>query len=101
VWNTAQQHNVEEDDIHQLEDLHGQFADLLDNLSHPYGAPPTPLLLEQMAKLRLKLDQQLKDFNALLSTSVAAYNKLAHTAGAPTVFAGEPVTVEPIKLGSI
>ncbi|HEV2500806.1 MAG TPA: hypothetical protein VGY31_14635, partial [Terriglobia bacterium] len=100
VWNTAQQHNVEEDDIHQLEDLHGQFADLLDNLSHPYGGPPTPLLLEQMTELRAKLDQQLKAFNALLSSGVVAYNKSAHAAGAPTVFAGEPVTVEPVKLAS-
>ncbi|MGH9400893.1 MAG: VPS10 domain-containing protein [Terriglobia bacterium] len=99
VWNTAQQHNVEEDDIHQLEDLHGQFADLSYNLSDPYGEPPTQLLLDQMARLRLKLDQQIKDFNALLSTSVAAYNKSAHAASAPTVFAGEPVTVEPVKLG--
>lgn len=98
VWNTAQQHNVEEDDIHQLEDLHGQFADLLDSLSHPYGVAPTPLLLKQMAALGAVLDQQLKNLNSLLSTRVAAYNQAARAAGAPTVFEGEPITVEPVNL---
>lgn len=98
VWNTRQQHNVEEDDIHHLEDLHGQFADLLDNLSHPYGEAPTPLLLTQMKELDAKLDQQLKSFNSMLAASVAAYNKSARAAGAPTVYEGDPVTVETVKL---
>lgn len=93
VWNTAQQHNVEEDDIHGLEDLHSQFADLSSNLSDPYGEPPTPLLLAQMAGLHAKLEQQLKDFNTLLSTGVAAYNESAHAVGAPTLFAPGPVAV--------
>lgn len=98
VWNTEIQHNVEEDDIHQLEDLHGKFSDLLDNLSHPYGRPPTPLLTRQMARLRSALDQQLQSFNAMLAGGVAQYNRMARTAGAPAVLEGPPIAIEPVKL---
>ncbi|MGH9395736.1 MAG: hypothetical protein ACRD18_02650 [Terriglobia bacterium] len=98
VWNTAQQHNVEEDDIHQLEDLHGQFAGLASNLSDPYGQPPTQVLRQQMSQRNTGLEQHLNDFNALLRTDVEAYNKAAHSVGAPTLFAPGPIIVKAAAL---
>lgn len=47
-----------------------------------------------MIHLFSEAEQSLKQFNVLLRTSVADYNKAAHAAGAPTVFAGSPIAVQ-------
>jgi len=41
----------------------------------------------------------LADFNKLIQTDVAAYNKDAFAAGAPTLYAGEAVSVKKIPEG--
>lgn len=45
-----------------------------------------------MEGLGKELAQHLADFNALLKTDVASYNRLAYELGAPTVFVGAPIS---------
>ena len=59
-----------------------------------YGQAPNALVREEMATLTKELDQHLADFNNLIKTDVAAYNKEAYAAGAPTLYGGEPISVK-------
>jgi photosystem II stability/assembly factor-like uncharacterized protein len=96
VYNTQLQRNAGEDDVHYLELLHGQLEDLAGELGSRYDAPPNQLVRDQIDKLFGETSQALNEFNALLKKDVAEYNKAAHAAGSPTVFAGTPITVQPI-----
>jgi photosystem II stability/assembly factor-like uncharacterized protein len=94
------QHDVSEDDIHALARLQSQVSRAGfqgGGGGGGYGQMPNPLALEKAKELYAKLDEQLKKFNDLLKTEVADYNKAAQEAGAPTVFAGEPVEVKAVK----
>jgi hypothetical protein len=93
VYNPAIQHNVEEDDIHALSDLHGQIRGLAEDLASSYDEPPNALVREKMAKLTKDLNERLTAFNDLLK-DVAEYNKAAYAAGAPTLFSGDTVIVK-------
>lgn len=95
VYNPKIQHNVEEDDIHAFEDFHSQLRDLAGNLAGRYGQPPNALLEARMKYLSGQLKQHLGAFHSLVRTEVAAYNRAATTAGAPALFAGPPLAVEP------
>ncbi len=95
VYNTRVQRNVPEDSIHYLNDLHGKIQALLRGGWIGYGEPPSPQARERLAELRQELEKRLAEFNQLLQTDVAHYNELARQAGAPTLFAGEPVALKP------
>jgi photosystem II stability/assembly factor-like uncharacterized protein len=95
VYNTKLQRNAGEDDVHYLSLLHGNLEDLAGELGFRYNAPPNQLVRERMTELFGDVSQTLDEFNGLLKTDVARYNKAAHAAGAPTVFAGNPITVQP------
>jgi len=62
-----------------------------------YGEAPNALMRRQMTRLFAKADQTIKQFNDVLHTDIAGYNKTAESAGAPTVFGGSPITVKPVK----
>lgn len=94
VYNTRLQRNVPEDDIHYLRDLHSQLQGLLRGGWIGYGEPPSPQAQERLAELRQQVQQRLAEFQQLVRTEVAHYNELARQAGAPTLFAGEPVTLK-------
>ena len=91
------QHNVPEDDIHGLADFHGQLNRLVFEVGGAYGQAPNELMRREMTQLFAKADQTIKQFNETLKTDVSGYNKSAESAGAPTVFAGSPITVKPLK----
>jgi photosystem II stability/assembly factor-like uncharacterized protein len=95
VYNTKVQRNAPEDNIHYLALLHGQLEGVAGTLAFRYDAPPNQIMQEEMTKLFGEVGQTLDEFNALLKTDVAQYNKAAHAAGAPTVFAGSPISVQP------
>jgi photosystem II stability/assembly factor-like uncharacterized protein len=95
VYNTKLQRNAGEDDVHYLALLHGELREVAGELGFRYDAPPNALVRERMNQLFGETNQTLKDFNVLLKADVAAYNKAAHAAGAPTVFAASPITVRP------
>ncbi|HEV2420564.1 MAG TPA: hypothetical protein VGS59_02545 [Candidatus Acidoferrales bacterium] len=96
VYNPNIQHDVSEDDIHDLTDFHTQLSQS-GRGGGAYGEAPTPLAKAQMAELYSKNADFLKQFNEALRTDVAEYNRAAQSAGAPTVFAGSPVEVKAVK----
>ena len=64
-----------------------------------YGEPPTQLALDQKAQLTKELEQHLAEFNKLIQADVAAYNKDAFALSAPTLYAGEAISVKKIPEG--
>jgi hypothetical protein len=97
VYDPNIQHNVEEDDIRGLSALHEEIEGLAGELAQFYDQPPNALLRETMAKFRQDLEQRIAAFNAMLKSEVATYNKTAYSAGAATVFAGEPIVIRPLE----
>jgi photosystem II stability/assembly factor-like uncharacterized protein len=97
VYNPNIQHDVAEDDIHDLTRLHGQMQGIGFEIGGAYGEPITPLAKAKMDQLFGEVADQLKAFNGVLKTDVPAYNKAAESAGAPTVFGGSPIKVEAAK----
>ena len=98
VYNSQLQPGAE-DDIHYLAAFNSKLSGLSGGGAFAYGEPPTQLALEEKAELTKELDQHLADFNQLIQTDVAAYNKDAFAAGAPTLYAGEPVSVKKMPEG--
>jgi photosystem II stability/assembly factor-like uncharacterized protein len=90
------QPDVSEDSIHSLARLQSQISRSGGGGfgGGGYGQMPNPLLLARAKELYSQLDEQLKKFNDLLRTDIAEYNKAAAQAGAPTVFAGDPIEVK-------
>ncbi|MGH9731368.1 MAG: hypothetical protein ACRD4A_06680, partial [Candidatus Acidiferrales bacterium] len=97
IYDPNVQHEVSEDDIHQLTDFHGQLNRLVFEVGGAYGEAPNELLRQQMTELFTKADATIKQYNDALRTDVAEYNKAAQSAGAPGVFGGSPIEVKPIK----
>lgn len=94
VLNPAIQHDVAEDDIHALTDLHTNINGLAGELAEAYDEPPNAEFRGQMQKYGEQLSRELETFNQLLKTDVGAYNKAAYNAGAPTLFGGEPISIK-------
>jgi photosystem II stability/assembly factor-like uncharacterized protein len=95
VYNSEVQHDVIEDDIHHLQLLHDRLQSFQFMLTFAYGQPPTAAAHEEIAVLGGEVGEFLSKFNSLLASDVAAYNRAACSAGAPTLLAGEPVAVAP------
>ena len=98
VYNSELQQGSE-DDIHYLAAFNSKLSGLSGGGAFAYGEPPTQLALEQKAELTKELEQHLADFNKLIQTDVVAYNKDAFAAGAPTLFAGDAISVKKIPAG--
>jgi photosystem II stability/assembly factor-like uncharacterized protein len=89
------QRTAGEDDVHELEDFHAQLSDLAGGLGFGYAEPPTALEKARMSELSKLLDGYVAEFNNLLRSDVATYNKAALSASAPTLFAGDPLAIKP------
>jgi photosystem II stability/assembly factor-like uncharacterized protein len=98
VYNSELQSGAE-DDIHYLQAFNSKLSGLSGGGAFAYGEPPTQLALEHKAELTKELAQHLDDFNKLIQTDVAAYNKDAFAAGAPTLYAGDAVSVKKLPEG--
>ncbi len=94
IYAPGVQHDVLEDELKQLSDLHGGVQALAE-----YGFPslqgqmPTPALLEMAQQLEGRVRAKVSQFNALLAGDVASYNHGAYAAGAPTLMTGEPARI--------
>ena len=97
IYNPNVQHEVSEDDIHELTDFHGQLNRLVFEVGGAYGEVPNELVRQQMTELFTKADATIKQYNEVLRTDIAEYNKAAQSAGAPGVFGGSPIEVKPVK----
>ncbi len=93
LYDTKVQRSVPEDDIHFLADLHGKVQGLQGTGAIGYGQPVTAQAREAMNAVRQELEKKLADYSQILKTQVASYNKLAKQDDAPSLFAGEPVTL--------
>jgi photosystem II stability/assembly factor-like uncharacterized protein len=80
--------------LHNLARAHDRLQSAYRAVSQPYNQSPTPLVMEDVAQARKELDAYLAEFNDLLRTDVAAFNKLALEKGANTLFAGGPIEVK-------
>jgi photosystem II stability/assembly factor-like uncharacterized protein len=83
-----------EDDLHYLAAFNSKLSGLTGFAAFSYGEPPTQLALDQKAELTKELEQHLGEFNKLIQSDVADYNKDAFALGAPTLYAGEPISVK-------
>ncbi|HET6199282.1 MAG TPA: hypothetical protein VFD93_03000 [Candidatus Acidoferrales bacterium] len=97
IYNPNIQHEVSEDDIHELTDFHSQLNRLVFEVGGAYGEAPNELLRQQMMELFTRADATIKQYNEALRTDIAEYNKAAESAGAPGVFGGSPIEVKPVK----
>ncbi|MGH8295306.1 MAG: WD40/YVTN/BNR-like repeat-containing protein [Steroidobacteraceae bacterium] len=91
VYDPKVQHKVAEDSLHQLTDLHDALETNASVLAVLGVQAPTAPLLAIESELTGELDAKLAAYNALLSGDVAAYDKAAYAAGAPTLAAGKPI----------
>jgi len=88
-----------EDDLHYLAAFNSKLSGLSGTGAFSYGEPPTQLALDQKAELMKELEQHLAEFNKLIQTDVAGYNKGAFALGAPTLYAGEAISVKKVPEG--
>jgi hypothetical protein len=49
----------------------------------------------EIKRLRQDLDARLAEWNRIAAEDIPAYNKTAASEGAPTIYAGDPVRIEP------
>ena len=95
VYTPKVQHNVVEDSLHALQGFHEDLSGLAGTLDYLYpGQASMSMFASSMSQMRSELNQHLKDFNDFLKNQVAAYNKAAYGAGAPTLLAGNPIAVK-------
>jgi hypothetical protein len=67
-------------------------------VAYSYGEPPNQQIRSMMDKMHGELVQHLADFNQLLKSDVAAYNKAAYAAGAATLATGDLITIKPVQM---
>jgi cell division septum initiation protein DivIVA len=92
VYNTELQPEAK-DYIRFTSKLHDEYEGLLRAIMADYDRAPSPLLLEEHANLQKEWQAFLQDYNALLTSDVTGFNKLAAENGAGALFTGAPVQV--------
>ncbi|HEU5261332.1 MAG TPA: hypothetical protein VFU41_07905 [Gemmatimonadales bacterium] len=94
LYNSEVQRDAGQDQIH----YHQRFQDRLQSagfgLAFAYAQPPTEVQAARMKELRAALDGYLGQFNELLRSDVAAFNKTAQERQAPVLVAGQPIEVK-------
>ncbi|MHB1271280.1 MAG: WD40/YVTN/BNR-like repeat-containing protein [Rhodanobacter sp.] len=99
IYAKGVQHDVIEDDLKELSDLHGGMQTLAGyGFNSLQGQLPPAALLELEQELDAKVGDRTSRFNALLAGDVVAYNRAAYAVGAPTLMTGQPVQVAPGSL---
>ncbi|HEY6969581.1 MAG TPA: hypothetical protein VJA94_10280 [Candidatus Angelobacter sp.] len=83
-----------QDDIHYLQRFQNQLQGLMRSVMGEFGEAPNQLQVEEATSLRKELEKHLQEFNTLLNTDVAAFNKTAIEHGSSTLFAGGPVQIK-------
>jgi len=80
--------------LHNLARFHDRLQSAYRAVSQPYNQAPTALVMEDVTAAKKELDTYLAEFNELLRTDVAGFNKLALEKGANTLFAGGPIELK-------
>jgi len=98
LYNSEVQRDAGQDGIHYLSRFQERLQGLGFGLALAYAQPPTEVVAQRLKDLRAQLDGYLARFNDLLRADVAAFNKAALGAEAPTLVAGAPLEVKPVAL---
>ena len=93
VFNRDVQRDTPSDTLHFHSDFQGR-ASRLGFAAGAYGEVPREIVKEEIASIRKEAEAYLAQFNALLSADVPAYNKTAAEQGVPTLFVGDPVSID-------
>ena len=93
VYNRDVQRDTPSDSLHFHSDLQSR-ATRLSTLAGAYGEAPREVAREELGAVRKEAESLLERFNALLSTDVPAYNRVAAEEGVPTLFVGDPIRME-------
>jgi photosystem II stability/assembly factor-like uncharacterized protein len=83
-----------QDGIHYLQRFHDRLQGAMRGAMGSFGEAPRDIVVEEAAEVRKELENHLQQFNTLLNTEVAAFNKNAAEHGSSTLFAGEPVQIK-------
>jgi hypothetical protein len=86
------------DSIRFHDKLHDRVQSLLQQITFGYNQAPSPLHVEEMANLRQLTETYINNFNNLLKTDIANYNKMALERGASTLFTGLPIQLRPAPI---
>ncbi len=91
IYNSETQREVVEDNIHYLARLHGELQGLYAVINLAYGQAPSANMVQAMTDMGNKVRGCVNEFNKLLATDVAAYDRSAFQRGLPTLYAGDPI----------
>ncbi len=80
--------------LHALARFQDRLQGAYRAVSQAYDQPPNAVLQEELNECKKLLDGYLGEFNDLLKTDVANFNKLASEKGAATLFAGQPIELK-------
>ena len=94
VYNRDLQRDTPSDGLHFLGDFQGRAQRLGYLGGGAYGDAPREVVVAEVAAIRKEAEGYLSQFNALVSTDVPAYNKIAVEQGVPTLFVGDPITIQ-------
>ncbi|HKT32055.1 MAG TPA: hypothetical protein VJS89_06145 [Gammaproteobacteria bacterium] len=97
VYNPLVQRDVPEDSLHFPARLSRDLRSLGGFGSNP-TIPPDASAIANAAAVTAELDSKLAEFNSLLASDVANYNKAAFAAGAPTVMSGQAISIKPVQM---
>ncbi len=93
IYDPKVQHKVIEDDLHRLSDVYAAVQSTAAVFAELGTQAPTEPLREIQQEVAGKVAVKLAAYNALLAGDVAAYNRAAFAAGAPTLAAGAAIEV--------
>ncbi|HSM87222.1 MAG TPA: hypothetical protein VLT16_13775, partial [Candidatus Limnocylindrales bacterium] len=83
-----------QDDIHYLQRFHDRLQNAMRGVMFAFGEAPKQIQIDEANEVRKELGTTLAQFNNLLNTDVAAFNKSAAQHGSSTLFAGAPVEIK-------
>jgi hypothetical protein len=95
MYNPDRQYDVGQDSIHYHSRFHDEMASLAGGLESTFDEAPTEVTEREIKRLRQELDSRLAEWNHIAAEDIPAYNKTAASEGAPTIYAGDPVRIEP------
>jgi hypothetical protein len=79
--------------LHYLARLNDRLQRLLSTVNGDYDRAPSEELMGEMAAARTQVEEQVQNFNALLTNDVGNFNKMAAETGASTLYAGPVIAL--------
>jgi photosystem II stability/assembly factor-like uncharacterized protein len=95
MYHPDRQYDVGQDSIHYHARFHDEMASLAGELESTFDEAPTEVTEREIKRLRPDLDARLAEWNRIAAEDIPAYNKTAVSEGAPTIYSGDPVRIEP------